>query len=101
MIARAFPYDRPCRFQKFEATETILATGTTIWKPGLRLKLNKRSKLLRTKHVLHISVLTLLWQFPAFLFKLEMVNFDAISLNNGIIHTVSLTTFSTFFLTKK
>ena len=35
MIARAFPYDRPCRFQKFEATETILATGTTIWKPGL------------------------------------------------------------------
>ena len=34
MIARAFPYDRPCRFQKFEATETILATGTTIWKPG-------------------------------------------------------------------
>ena len=37
MIARAFPYDRPCRFQKFEATETILATGTTIWKPGLTL----------------------------------------------------------------
>jgi len=34
VIARAFPYDRPCRFQKFEATETILATGTTIWKPG-------------------------------------------------------------------
>ena len=34
MIARAFPYDRPCRFQKFEATETILATATTIWKPG-------------------------------------------------------------------
>ena len=36
MIARAFPYDRPCRFQKFEATETIVTTGTTIWKPGLR-----------------------------------------------------------------
>ena len=36
MIGRAFPYDRPCRFQKFEATETILPTGTTIWKPGLR-----------------------------------------------------------------
>ena len=36
MIARAFPYDRPCRFQKFEATETILATGTTIWKPGFK-----------------------------------------------------------------
>ena len=36
MIARAFPNDRPCRFQKFEATETILATGTTIWKPGLK-----------------------------------------------------------------
>ena len=35
MIARAFPYDRPCRFQKFEATETIATTGTTIWKPGL------------------------------------------------------------------
>ena len=34
MIARAFPYDRPCRFQKFEATETIVTTGTTIWKPG-------------------------------------------------------------------
>ena len=25
--------------QKFEATETIQATGTTIWKPGLRLAL--------------------------------------------------------------
>ena len=37
MIARAFPYDRPCRFQKLEATETILATGTTIWKPGLKV----------------------------------------------------------------
>ena len=37
VIARAFPYDRPCRFQKFEATETIQATGTTIWKPGFTL----------------------------------------------------------------
>ena len=34
MIARAFPYDRPCRFQNFEATETIVTIGTTIWKPG-------------------------------------------------------------------
>ena len=41
MIARAFPYDRPCRFQKFEATETILATGTTIWRPGLRQSENR------------------------------------------------------------
>ena len=36
MIARAFPYDRPCRFQKFEATETIVTIGTTIWKPGFK-----------------------------------------------------------------
>ena len=36
MITRTFPYDRPCCFQKFEATETILVTGTTIWKPGFR-----------------------------------------------------------------
>ena len=36
VIARAFPYDRPCRFQIFEATETIVTTGTTIWKPGFR-----------------------------------------------------------------
>ena len=32
MIARAFPYDRPCCFPKFEATETIEATGTNIRK---------------------------------------------------------------------
>ena len=36
MIARAFPYDRLSRFQKFEATETIVTTGTTIWKPGFK-----------------------------------------------------------------
>ena len=40
MIARAFPYDRPCRFQKFEATETIVTTGTTIWKPGFMFRDN-------------------------------------------------------------
>ena len=45
MIARAFPYDRPCRFQKFEATETIVTTGTTIWKPGLSERLTSRVKL--------------------------------------------------------
>ena len=51
MIVRAFPYDRPCRFQKFEATEAIVTTGTTIWKPGLKIqcfrylqKFNKTSK---------------------------------------------------------
>lgn len=36
------PIGRPCCFQKFEATETILATGMTIWKPGFRNKHNLR-----------------------------------------------------------
>ena len=56
MIARAFPYDRPCRFQKFEATETILATGTTIWKPGLSyqvtfLKIENKLSQFNTIHI--------------------------------------------------
>ena len=44
MIARAFSYDRPCRFQKFEATETIVTTGTTIWKPGFKKNAKKNEE---------------------------------------------------------